>query len=118
MEKSRVSLPGFSKEMPLSDDAQTYYSPFYNRQINKIVHHASLQTFYFKMVNQNSFANPCFTLAWQANDASQAKTIVESQYGGYIATPISYAQYIDTSGTCAGLCSTGYHWDGFMCVSD
>jgi hypothetical protein len=59
------------------------------------------QWFYFKMVNENSSVNPCFTIAQEATTESQAQQIVEEQNGGYTATPISYSEYINEDATCA-----------------
>jgi hypothetical protein len=78
------------------------------------------QVFYFKMVNRNTWVNTCFVIAQSANSVSEAKTIVEQQYGGYTATQISYADYINGSETCRRECPFGYHYDETMqqCIRD
>ncbi|MCK4125813.1 hypothetical protein HFK83_26175 [Ralstonia pseudosolanacearum] len=48
--------------------------------------------FMFKMTNDQSFARPCFVLAFCAADKETAKQIAESQNPGYSATPTTDPQ--------------------------
>jgi len=53
------------------------------------------QVFYFRMTNSSSTVLRCFTMAIIAADEASAKSMAESQNGGYSATAITYSDFLN-----------------------